>query len=89
MVSVKLFKWFHENGMKANQYKCHFLSNLDIIFTTCLHTRKFTFPKIFGGTIERNLNFNKYVTNTCDKASRKFKHSQKCSHRHPKPRNDF
>ena len=28
--SVKLFKWFHENGMKANQDKCHFLSSLDI-----------------------------------------------------------
>ena len=28
--SVKLFKWFHENGMKANQDKCHFLSSPDI-----------------------------------------------------------
>ena len=28
--SVKLFKWFHENGLKANQDKCHFLSRLDI-----------------------------------------------------------
>ena len=29
-VSVKLLKWFHENGMKTNQDKCHFLSSLDI-----------------------------------------------------------
>ena len=28
--SVKLFKWFHENGLKANDDKCHFLSRLDI-----------------------------------------------------------
>ena len=28
--SVKLFKWFYENGMKAHQDKCHFLSSLDI-----------------------------------------------------------
>ena len=28
--SVKLLKWFHENGMKANPDKCHFLSSLDI-----------------------------------------------------------
>ena len=28
--SVTLFKWFHENGMKANQDKCHFLSSLGI-----------------------------------------------------------
>ena len=35
--SVKLFKWFHENGMKANQDKCHFLSNLN--------------PKTIGGGV--------------------------------------
>ena len=29
--SVKLFKWFHENDLKSNQDKCHFLSSLDII----------------------------------------------------------
>ena len=28
--SIKLFKWFHENGINANQDKCHFLSRLDI-----------------------------------------------------------
>ena len=28
--SVKLFKWFHENGLKGNQEKCHFLLSLDI-----------------------------------------------------------
>ena len=26
----KRFKWFHENGPKANQQKCHFLSGLNI-----------------------------------------------------------
>ena len=35
--SVKLFKWFHENGMKANHDKCHFLSNLN--------------PKTIGGGV--------------------------------------
>ena len=28
--SVKIFKWFQENGLKANQDKCHSLSILDI-----------------------------------------------------------
>ena len=28
--SIKLFKWFYENDLKANQDKCHFLSSLDI-----------------------------------------------------------
>ena len=28
--SVKLFKWFYEKFLKANQDKCNFLSSLDI-----------------------------------------------------------
>ena len=47
--SVKLFKWFNENGQKANQDNCHFLSSVDInkykVFATCLHTRKLKFSK--------------------------------------------
>ena len=73
--SVKLFKWFHENGMKANQNKCHFLSSLDI-------STKFSLPiyilensdsqKLLGVTIDRKMNFNEHVTNLCTKASRKI-----------------
>ena len=72
--SVKLFKWFHENGLKANLEKCHFL---------CLDTNtKFSLPhcvlensnsqKRLGVTIDRKLNFNEHVTNLCDKASKKI-----------------
>ena len=72
--SVKLFKWFHENGLKANQDKCHFLSSLDI-------NTKFTLPacilknsasrKRFGVKIDRKLNFKKHLTNLCDKDKQK------------------
>ena len=73
--SVKLFKWFYENGLKANQDKCHFLSSLDI-------NTKFSLPacvlenldsqKLLGVTIHRKLNFNKHVINLCDKTSKKI-----------------
>ena len=73
--SIKLFKWFYENGLKANQDKCHFLSSLDI-------NTKFSLPacilensdsqKLLGVTIDRKLNFNEYVTNLCNKASKKI-----------------
>ena len=73
--SVKLFKWLHENGLKANQDKCNFLSSLDI-------NTKFSLPasilenlnsqKRVGVTIEKKLNFNKHVTNLCKKASKKI-----------------
>ena len=73
--SVKLFKWFYANGLKANQDKCHFLSSLDI-------STKFSLPacilensdsqKLLGVTIDRKLNLNEYDTNLCDKASKKI-----------------
>ena len=66
--------WFHENGLKANQDKYHFLSSLDI-------NTKFSLPacilenadsqRLLGVTIDRKLNFNEHVTNLCDNASRK------------------
>ena len=73
--SVKLFKWFHQNGLKANQKKRHFLLSLDI-------NTKFSLPacilenpnsqKLLSVTIDRKLNFNEHVTNLCDKASKKI-----------------
>ena len=47
--SVKLFKWSRENGLKANQDKCHFLPGLNMntkfLLPACLHTRKLRFSK--------------------------------------------
>ena len=61
--SVKLFKWFHENALKANHEKCHFLSSFGI-------NANFSLPacilenilKLLGVTIDRKLNFNEHVT---------------------------
>ena len=73
-VSVKLCKWFHENGKKTNQDKCHFLSSVDIRI-------KFSLPacilensdsqKRLGVTIDVKLNFSEHVTSLCNKVSRK------------------
>ena len=75
MASPKIFKWFRENDMKANQDKCRFLSSLNI-------STKFSLPasilensdsqKLFGVTVDRHLNFNEHITNLCDKASRRI-----------------
>ena len=59
--TVKLFKWFHENGMKANQDKYYFLSSLDISTKfsppACI-LENLGFQKLLGVTIERELTFN-------------------------------
>ena len=76
-VLLKLYNWFHENGLKANRDKSHYMSSLDI-------STKFSLPacilknsgsqKLLGVTID----------NLCNKASRKFNHSQQFSHIYPK-----
>ena len=73
--SVKLFKWFHENDLKANQGKCHFLSSLDtnkkFSLSACI-LENTNSQKLLGVTIYRRLNFDKHVTNLSDKASKKI-----------------
>ena len=73
--SVRLLKWFHQNGLKANQEKCHFLSSLDIntkfSLSSCILENSNS-QKLLGVTVDRKLNFNEYVTNLCDKASKKI-----------------
>ena len=73
--SIKLFKWFHENGLKSNQDKCHFPSSLDInikfSLPACILEKSHS-QKLLRVTIDRKLNFNEHVTNLCDKASKKI-----------------
>ena len=72
--SVKFFKQFHENGLKTNQDKCHFLSSLVIntnfSLPACI-VEKSDSQKRLGVTIGRKSNFNELNTNICDKASKK------------------
>ena len=73
--SVKLSKWFHENGLQANQEKCHFLLSLDIntkfSLLACILENSNSL-KLLGLTDDRELNFNEHGTNLCDKASKKI-----------------
>ena len=90
--SAKICIWFHKNGMKTNQDKCHFLSSFGI-------NKKFWLPaymlensvsqKLLGVTTGRKFNFNDYVTNLCDNASKKIKYTQELFTHVPKYKNDF
>ena len=90
--SVKLFKWFRENGLKANQDKCHFLPGLNIntkfLLPACILENSDS-QKLLGVTIDRKLNFNEHVTSLSDKTSKKFKHSQEFSHISPRHKSNF
>ena len=55
-VSINLFKWFYENGLKANQDKYHFLSSVDIdtkfLLPACILENSNS-QKLLGITIEK------------------------------------
>ena len=71
--SVKLFKWFEGNQMKANQYKCHliickngnmstYLSPFEIKTTNC--------EKLLRIKVDSRLKFSKHLDVIIKKASR-------------------
>ena len=89
---VKIFKRFNENGLKANQEKCHFLSSLDInmkfSLLACILENSNS-QKPLGVTIDRKLNFNEHVTNLCDKASKEIQAFARIFPYIPKHKSDF
>ena len=57
--SVKLFKWFHENGLRANQDKCDFLSSLDVLMNACFMSQFGYCPLVWmnhSGTLNNRIN---------------------------------
>ena len=75
IASVKLFKRFYKNGMKANQEKCNFLSCLHITRELSLRdcsVQNSSSEKFLKLIIDSKLNFNENVTNLCNKATKKI-----------------
>ena len=73
--SVKVFKWFYDNAMKANIDKCHFLSSLSADSNIKIEEsviKNSNSQKLLGITIDRNLSFNEHVSKLCKKASLKI-----------------
>ena len=73
--SIKLFKWFFDNMMKANKDKCHLivssnehvsvkLDNIEIENSNC--------ERLPGVKIDSKLNFKEHLDGTIKKASRKI-----------------
>ena len=73
--SIKLFKWFSDNMMKANKDKCHLivisnehvsmkLDNIEIENSNC--------QKLLGVKIDSKLNFKKHLDGIIKKTSRKI-----------------
>ena len=74
-VTQKLFTWFANNQMKANQDKCHLLlstqeeANIEIANATIKCSQS---GQILGIILDDKLKIDKYFENICQKASRKL-----------------
>ena len=72
--SVRLFKWFSNNQMKANKDKCHLLlSNKERVTMKIGETeiKSSNCEKLLGIKIDNNLTFNEHLNHIIDKASHK------------------
>ena len=72
--AVKLFKWFVNNHMKANQNKCYLL--MSIFTPISIRVKDYIIKnsdneKLLGVTVDANLNFNCHLENILKKASKK------------------
>jgi hypothetical protein len=74
-VSLRLFKWFTDNEMKANPEKCHLLLNTQSKWTLNIENvllESSSCEKLLGIKIDNELNFDTYLTDICKKASNKI-----------------
>ena len=70
-------EWFENNSMKLNQDKCHSLVSAYKHENICARIGgvkiwKCSKRKLLGVTIDKDLNFNEYVSSLCKKAGRKL-----------------
>ena len=73
--SVKLFKWFADNQMKANQDKCHLIVSKNE--NVSIHIGPFEIKntsreKLLGIKVDSRLNFNEHLDGIIKKVSRKI-----------------
>ena len=74
--SKKLFKWFADNQMKANEDKCHLIvstNELTKIQIGDFSIKNSASEKLLGVNIDSKLNFDCHVNHLCNKANKKLR----------------
>ena len=73
--SVSIFKWFENNGMKANPDKCHLLLSKNGNLEVNIDGNRISnsrIEKLLGITIDNQLNFEGHISKICKTASNKL-----------------
>ena len=83
--SLLAIEWFENNCMKLNQEKCHLLvsgNKFENVWAKIGRAKIWESPKqkLLGVVIDRNLNFNDYVSSLCRKAGKKLSALARLSH---------
>ena len=74
-VAEQMFKWFENNGMKANPDKSHLILSHPVERETFIYGEKIensNCEKLLGILIDHKLNFQEHVSLLCNKASQKI-----------------
>ena len=74
-ISIEWFKWFENNGTKANPLKGHLLLSKNGNFEVNINENKISntkLEKLLGVTFENRLNFNHHIYNICKTAGNKL-----------------
>ena len=74
--SKKLFKWFADNQMKANENKCHLIvsaNELTEIQIGGFSIKNSVSEKLLGVNIDSKLKFDCHVNHLCNKANKKLR----------------
>ena len=75
ILSMKLFKWFADNQMKANQDKCHLIGSKNeniSMHIVPFEIKNTNCEKLLGIKVNSRLNFNEHLDGIIEKASRKI-----------------
>ena len=75
--SLLVIKWFEDNYLKLNQEKCHLLvlgNKFENIWAEMGHAKIWESPKqkLLGVLIDRDLNFDGYISSLCRKVGKKL-----------------
>ena len=74
-ISIECFKWFENNGTKANPVKCHLLLSKNGNFEVNINENRISntkFEELLGVTFENRLNSNHHISNICKTAGNKL-----------------
>ena len=78
--SKSIFKWFENNGMKANPDTCHLFLSKNKNFEANINENRISNTRFIGVALDNKLNFNHHIFKICKTANNKLRALARVSH---------